>query len=70
MNQINPKKLMFSKWTALTPIQREKHFIVTAVEYENTSVVSCQLEAVLTGNKYMIDWKSLKDKTDWLMGWK
>ncbi len=61
---------MFSKWTALTPIQREKHFIVTAVEYENTSVVSCQLEAVLTGNKYMIDWKSLKDKTDWLMGWK
>jgi len=70
VNQINPKKLMFSKWTALTPIQREKHFIVTAVEYENTSVVSCQLEAVLTGNKYMIDWKSLKDKTDWLMGWK
>ena len=61
---------MFSKWTALTPIQREKHFIVTAVEYENNSVVSCQLEAVLTGNKYMIDWKSLKDKTDWLMGWK
>ena len=61
---------MFSKWTALTPIQREKHFIVTAVEYENTSVVSCQLEAVLTGNEYMINWRSLKDKTDWLMGWK
>jgi tryptophan-rich hypothetical protein len=70
VNQINPKKLMFSKWTALTPTQREKHFIVTAVEYENNSVVSCQLEAVLTGNEYMIDWKSLKDKTDWLMGWK
>ncbi len=61
---------MFSKWTALTPTQREKHFIVTAVEYDTNSVVSCQLEAVLTGNAYMIDWKILKDKTDWLMGWK
>ncbi|PHX31168.1 hypothetical protein AO354_03220 [Pseudomonas syringae pv. syringae] len=29
MNQINPRKLLLSKWTAATPLNREKHFLVT-----------------------------------------
>lgn len=28
MNQINPSKLLNSKWTAVKPINREKHFLV------------------------------------------
>ena len=29
MNQINPEKLLLSKWTARQPQHREKHFLVT-----------------------------------------
>ncbi len=28
---IHPKKLLHSKWTAVTPIARQRHFIVTQV---------------------------------------
>jgi len=31
MNRINPKKLQHSKWTAVQPRNKEKHFLVTAV---------------------------------------
>ena len=31
MNQINPTKLLRSKWTAVTPVKREKHFMVVEV---------------------------------------
>ena len=30
-NQINPKKLRLSKWTAVNPKEKEKHFLVTKV---------------------------------------
>lgn len=61
---------MLSKWTALRPVKRGKHFLVTEVQYLDSAVASCTLEAVLTGKEYRIDWQSLKDNTDWLMGWK
>ena len=31
MNKVNPKKLLNSKWTAQTPQNKEKHFIVTNI---------------------------------------
>ena len=31
MNRINPNKLQHSKWTAVQPCNREKHFLVTTV---------------------------------------
>jgi len=71
MNQINPAKLRNSKWTAVTLLNREKHFLVTDVEYdEDGSVMSCTLEAVLSNNEYAIDWTELKDVSKWLYGWK
>lgn len=71
MNQINPAKLRNSKWTAVMPLNREKHFLVTDVEYdEDGSVLSCTLEAVLSNNEYAIDWTELKDASKWLYGWK
>ena len=30
-NPISPKKLLLSKWTAVTPMSKEKHFVVTQV---------------------------------------
>jgi tryptophan-rich hypothetical protein len=69
-NQINPAKLMLSKWTAVLPQRKEKHFMVTRLnEGEQGIVVTCIVEAVLTHREYEIDWQELKDSTRWLAGW-
>lgn len=71
MNQINPAKLLNSKWTAVQPVNREKHFLVTEMEFDEEGVVmSCKIEAVLSKNEYPIDWRELKDQAKWLQGWK
>ncbi|MBB1488058.1 TIGR02450 family Trp-rich protein [Oceanospirillum sediminis] len=71
MNRINPAKLHHSKWTAIKPVNREKHFLVSDVEYdEDGTVLNCILEAVLSKNEYPIDWTELKDNEKWLQGWK
>lgn len=70
MNQINPEKLLNSKWTATKPVDREKHFMVTEVEFDEEGVVvHCQIEAVLSGRAVSIDWRNLKDSTIWKYGW-
>lgn len=71
MNRINPAKLLHSKWTAVSPVKREKHFMVVEVERDEEDVVlSCLLEAVLTKSQYPIDWRELKDAERWRQGWK
>ena len=71
MNQINPKKLINSKWTAVQPDKKEKHFMVTEVEFdEEESVISCSLEAVLSRRSTLIQWQELKDVRKWVYGWK
>lgn len=70
MNSINPKKLLNSKWTAVSPNNKEKHFIVTDVEFDEQGlVVLCEIEAVLTKRLASIDWTTLKDLKQWLHGW-
>lgn len=71
MNRINPAKLRNSKWTAVKPLNREKHFLVSEIEFdEEGSVVLCKLEAVLSNKEYIIDWVELKDQDKWFQGWK
>ncbi|MGB1238757.1 MAG: TIGR02450 family Trp-rich protein [Pseudomonadales bacterium] len=68
---INPKKLLNSKWSALKPENREKHFLVTEVEFdENGQVTRCVIEAIISKREQLIDWQSLKDTTTWQQGWK
>ncbi|MDN3637353.1 TIGR02450 family Trp-rich protein [Simiduia curdlanivorans] len=70
MNNIKPKKLLNSKWTAVTPKNREKHFLVTEVEFDQEgTVTSCILEAVLSKRSSSIDWHDLTNNTRWLHGW-
>jgi tryptophan-rich hypothetical protein len=62
---------MKSKWTAIDPVNRQRHFIVTAVQRDDEGfVVSCELEAVITRKAAQIDWCELKDASHWQMGWK
>lgn len=71
MNSINPKKLLNSKWTAVHPVNKEKHFLVTELEFdEEGNVVHCLIEAVLSNRSEPIEWQALKNDTDWLQGWK
>ena len=71
MNRINPKKLLNSKWTAVNPVKKEKHFLVTKIEFdEDGNVVHCLIEAILSNRSEPIDWKQLKNQAIWLQGWK
>lgn len=70
MNQVHKKKLLHSKWTAVTPSHKRKHFIITEVDYdEDGQVIDCILEAVIDKHSQAIDWRSLKDPTSWRSGW-
>ena len=69
--QINPEKLLLSKWTAVQPQQKEKHFLVTeAIRNEQQQIIACLLEAVINHRQYELDWRLLKDLSLWLPGWR
>ena len=71
MNKINNKKLLNSKWTAVKPVSKEKHFIVTELKFgENNNVTHCLIEAVISNQSKLINWLELKSSLDWLQGWK
>jgi len=71
MNRFNPQKLLGSKWTAVKPQLREKHFIVIGLERDEMDrVTGCELQAVINHKSYCIDWLLLRDTDNWMMGWK
>ncbi|MGS0695038.1 TIGR02450 family Trp-rich protein [Shewanella sp. 0m-4] len=71
MNRLNPKKLLHSKWTAIKPKEKQKHFMVTKVEFDEEGEVSlCIIEAVLTRTEYQINWRELMQQRNWNFGWK
>jgi tryptophan-rich hypothetical protein len=70
VNTINPKKLFNSKWTAVSPLNKEKHFLVTDVKFdEEGHVVHCVIEAVMSHRSEPIEWQNLKDTRQWQQGW-
>ena len=71
MHHINPKKLLNSKWTAVKPHNKEKHFIVSEIEFDEEGlVISCCIEAIMSKRNIAIQWQDLKDSSHWLQGWK
>ncbi len=71
MNKLSPKKLLHSKWTAIAPINKEKHFVVTEVEFnEDNQVIHCLLEAVMSKRSEPIKWHILSNSDVWVQGWK
>ena len=71
MNRINPKKLLNSKWTAVKPVNKEKHFIISDIEFDEEGiVVACYIEPVMSKHPSPINWLALKDDSCWLQGWK
>lgn len=71
MNKINPKKLLNSKWTAVNPVNKEKHFLITEVEFdEEGKVIYCLIEAVISNRSFPIEWRELKNCQKWHQSWK
>ena len=72
MNPLNPKKLLLTKWTAVKPLARQKHFLVCRViqpELPTDPVVSVEIEAVFSKATQVIAWRELQDNSVWRQGW-
>ncbi len=71
MNRINPRKLLLSKWTAASPQNCEKHFLVTELFCdEEGTVLEIELQAVMTKRSQTLAWQTLQNDQSWQMGWK
>ncbi|EJG1802542.1 TPA: TIGR02450 family Trp-rich protein [Vibrio parahaemolyticus] len=71
MNRFHPKKLLHNKWTATSPKNKEKHFVVTEMKLdEDGNVVKCVIEAVMSKREQEMNWQNLKDPELWRQGWK
>ena len=71
--RLNPAKLLLSKWTATTPRNKEKHFIVTRVvqpELPALAIEFVELEAVYSRRSITLPWRTLADVSRWLQGWR
>ncbi|QFT21005.1 hypothetical protein FIV02_05375 [Pseudomonas sp. THAF187a] len=69
--RLNPRKLLLSKWTAVQPRNRERHFLVTElIRDEDDNVLAVELQAVLTRRSQHLDWRQLQDAERWLQGWR
>lgn len=72
MNPLNPKKLLLSKWTAVVPVAKQKHFLVCRVvqpELDTDPVEWVEIEAVFSKATQVIRWRELQDDGVWRQGW-
>lgn len=72
MNLLQSKKLLLTKWTAVTPIAKDKHFLVAKVIQPELPLVAIEwveMEAVFSKTVTRIDWRALRDDSLWRQGW-
>jgi len=72
MTHLNIKKLLLTKWTAVTPVAKQKHFLVSRViqpELDTDPVEFVEIEAVFSKAKQIIPWRDLRNDGIWLQGW-
>ena len=72
MNALHPKKLLLTKWTAVKPTAKEKHFLVTKVimpDAPDEKIEWIDIEAAFTKASRRILWRELRDQTLWRQGW-
>ena len=72
MNPLNPKKLLLTKWTAVKPVAKQKHFLVSRVIQPDVStdpIEWVEIEAVFSKAVQVIAWRDLQDDSAWRQGW-
>jgi tryptophan-rich hypothetical protein len=72
MNPLNPKKLLLTKWTAVTPLAKQKHFLVSRVikpELPTDPIEFVEIESVFSKANQIIPWRNLQNDDIWRQGW-
>lgn len=72
MNPLNPKKLLLTKWTAVTPLAKQKHFLVSRVikpDMPTDPIELVEIESIFSKATQIIPWRDLQDDGVWLQGW-
>jgi tryptophan-rich hypothetical protein len=72
MTPLIPKKLLLTKWTAVKPVAKQKHFLVSRFiqpELPTDPIVSVEIEAVFSKAMQVIAWRELQDDGFWRHGW-
>jgi tryptophan-rich hypothetical protein len=72
VNPLNPKKLHLTKWTAVKPVAKQKHFLVSRVIQPVLSedpIELVKIEAVFSKAKQIIAWRDLQNDLAWRQGW-
>ena len=72
MNPLNSKKLLLSKWTAVVPVAKQKHFLVSRVIQPllpTDSIELVEIESVFSKAVQVIAWRDLQDDGVWRQGW-
>ncbi|AYF90168.1 TIGR02450 family Trp-rich protein [Pseudomonas sp. JS3066] len=69
--RLNPRKLLLSKWTAVRPSRRERHFLVSRLIFDEGGVLqTVELEAVHSHRCRQLPWRDLTDTRCWQIGWR
>jgi tryptophan-rich hypothetical protein len=71
-NPLHPKKLLHTKWTAVHPQHKEKHFLVVKVIKPDDQLLAIEqvvIEAVMTKRQKTIHWQHLTNGLEWKQGW-
>ena len=72
MNPLNPKKLMLTKWTAVKPVAKKKHFLVSRVIQPlmpTDPIEMVEIESVFSKDTQIIAWRDLQNDAVWRQGW-
>ena len=72
MNPLNPKKLNLTKWTAVKPVAKPNHFLVSKViqpELPNAPIEFVEIESVFSKATQIIPWRELQNDEVWRQGW-
>ena len=72
MNPLNPKKLLLSKWTAVRPVDKQKHFLVSRViqpALPTDPIELVEIESVFSKSTQLIPWRDLQNDDVWRQGW-
>jgi tryptophan-rich hypothetical protein len=72
MNPLNPKKLHLTKWTAVVPVAKQKHFLVSRViqpALPKDPIEWVEIESVFSKATQVIAWRELQDDGVWRQGW-
>ena len=72
MNLLNQKKLLLTKWTAVKPVAKQRHFLVSRViepELPECPIEFVEIEAVFSKATKVIQWRELQNSEVWRVGW-